>query len=278
MRSICGRSDRLSIWRDGPRSGYTPTQWFRVTANPVNSIVLRFGAYEFDPQAGELRKQGIRIRLEGQPLAILRMLLDRPGKLVTREDLQKTLWPENTFVDFEHSLNAAIKRLRGALNNSANAPRYVETLAGRGYRFIGTVNGAEPASVAEAKPTRKSRSLIFPAAVGLLAVLGITAALLGLNVHGWRDRFFVHAAKPRIQALAVLPLTNLSGDPEQEYFADGMTEEIITKLGEVGAPRVISRQSVVQYKGSKKPLQEIARELNVDAVLEGAVERSGNRV
>jgi TolB-like protein len=97
-------------------------------------------------------------------------------------------------------------------------------------------------------------------------------------VHGWRDRFFVHAAKPRIQALAVLPFANLSGDPEQEYFADGMTEEIITKLGEASAPRVISRQSVVQYKGSKKPLQEIARELNVDAALEGAVERSGSRV
>ena len=151
MRSICGRSDRLSIWRDGPGSGYTPTQWwFRVTANPVNSIVLRFGAYEFDPQAGELRKQGIRIRLEGQPLAILRMLLDRPGKLVTREDLQKTLWPANTFVDFEHSLNAAIKRLRGALNDSANAPRYVETLAGRGYRFMAPVDGAPALSGASA--------------------------------------------------------------------------------------------------------------------------------
>jgi len=106
----------------------------------------------------------------------------------------------------------------------------------------------------------------------------MAAAFIGFNVHGWRDRFFVRAPKPKIQALAVLPLANLSGDPEQEYFADGMTEALITELGKITSPRVISRQSVMQYRGSKKPLKDIARELNVDAVLEGAVERSGDRV
>src|SRR6266851_9167004 len=99
--------------------------------------------YEFEPRTGELRKQGIRIRLEGQPLAILKMLLDRPGELVTREELQKELWPADTFVDFEHSLNAAVKRLRAALNDSAEHPRYIETLARRGYRFIAPMNGSD---------------------------------------------------------------------------------------------------------------------------------------
>ena len=242
-----------------------------------NAQVVRFATFEVDLRAGELRKGGIKLKLGGQPFQVLAILLERPGEVVTREELQKRLWPD-TFVDVDHNLNTAINKIREALGDSAENSRFVETLARRGYRFIGAVNGAEQASVAEAKPTRRSRSLILPAAVGLVGIVGITAVLFALNVHGWRDRLFVHAARPRIQALAVIPFANLSGDPEQEYFADGMTEEIITKLGEVNAPRVISRQSMMQYKGSKKPLQEIARELNVDAVLEGAVERSGSRV
>ena len=242
-----------------------------------NAQVVRFATFEVDLRAGELRKGGLKLKLGGQPFQVLAILLERPGEVVTREELQKRLWPD-TFVDVDHNLNTAINKIREALGDSAENSRFVETLARRGYRFIGAVNGAEQARVAEAKPTRRSRSLILPAAVGLVGIVGITAVLFALNVHGWRDRLFVHAARPRIQALAVIPFANLSGDPEQEYFADGMTEEIITKLGEVNAPRVISRQSMMQYKGSKKPLQEIARELNVDAVLEGAVERSGSRV
>src|SRR6516164_6336303 len=242
-----------------------------------NAQVVRFATFEVDLRAGELRKGGLKLKLGGQPFQVLGILLERPGEVVTREELQKRLWPD-TFVDVDHNLNTAINKIREALGDSAENSRFVETLARRGYRFIGAVNGAEQARVAEAKPTRRSRSLILPAAVGLVGIVGITAVLFALNVHGWRDRLFVHAARPRIQALAVIPFANLSGDPEQEYFADGMTEEIITKLGEVNAPRVISRQSMMQYKGSKKPLQEIARELNVDAVLEGAVERSGSRV
>src|SRR5262250_1226429 len=241
------------------------------------SQVIRFATFEVDLQAQELRKAGLRLKLSGQPFQVLAILLERRGQVVTRDELQKRLWPD-TFVDVDHNLNTAINKIREALGDTAENPRFVETLARRGYRFIGAVNGAEQARIAEAKPTRRSRSLIFPVTVGLLAIFGITTVLFALNVHGWRDRLSVHAARPRIQALAVIPFANLSGDPEQEYFADGMTEEIITKLGEVSAPRVISRQSMMQYKGSKKPLQEIARELNVDAVLEGAVERSGSRV
>jgi len=239
---------------------------------------LRFGAFDVDLHSGEVRKNGIRLRLQDQPFQVLELLLEHPGDVVTREELRRKLWPADTFVDFDNGLNSAIKKLRDVLGDSAENPRFVETLARRGYRFVAQVDNGEQHRVIERKPTRGLRSLIFPVAFGILAVICITAALLGLNVHGWRDRLFVHAAKPRIQSLAVLPLANLSGDPEQEYFAEGTTEEIITKLGEVSVPRVISRQSIMQYKDSKKPLQEIARELNVDAVLEGAVERSGNRV
>src|SRR5215470_5646646 len=242
-----------------------------------NAQVVRFATFEVDLRAGELRKGGLKLKFSGQPFQVLAILLERPGQVVTRDELQKRLWPD-TFVDVDHNLNTAINKIREVLGDSAENPRFVETLARRGYRFIGAVNSAEQARVAEVKPTRRSRSRIFPAAVGLLAIAGITAVLFALNVHGWRNRLLVDAARPRIQALAVIPLANLSGDPEQEYFADGMTEEIITKLGEVSAPRVISRQSIMQYKGSKKGLREIARELNVDAVLEGAVERSGSRV
>jgi len=243
-----------------------------------SSGIVQFGTFEADLRSGELRKQGKRIKIQEQPFHVLTVLLRHPGEVVTREELRNQNWPADTFVDFDNSLNTAINKLRDALGDSADSPRFIETLPRRGYRFIGAVNGAELPRAVEAKPTQGLRSLIVPVIFGLLVVIGIAAVFLGLNVQGWRDRLFVHAAKPRIQALAILPLANLSGDPEQEYFADGMTEALITELGKTNIPRVISRQSVMQYKGSKKTLQEIARELNVDAVLEGAVEHSGDRV
>jgi TolB-like protein/DNA-binding winged helix-turn-helix (wHTH) protein len=242
-----------------------------------NGQVVRFATFEVDLRAGEVRKGGLRLKLGGQPFQVLAILLERPGELVTREELQKRLWAD-TFVDVDHNLNTAINKIREILGDSAENPRFVETLARRGYRFIAPVDVREEIRAGEAKPTRRSKSLRFPAAFGLLAISGVTAAFLGLNVHGWRDRLFAHASKPPIQSLAVLPLANLSGDPEEEYFADGMTEALITELGKTSIPRVISRQSVMQYKGSRKPLQEIARELNVVAVLEGTVLRSGDRV
>jgi TolB-like protein/DNA-binding winged helix-turn-helix (wHTH) protein/Tfp pilus assembly protein PilF len=244
----------------------------------VQPPIFRFGIFELHPRSGELRKQGMKIRLQGQPVEILALLLQRPGETVTREELQKKLWPGDTFVDFEQGLNNAIKRLRAALDDNAGSPHFIETLPRHGYRFIGTVNGVEQTSAMPAKPVRGRRAIIWLAGFGALAIIAVVAILAGFDGHAWRDRLFVHATEPRIQALAVLPLANLSGDPEQEYFADGMTEELTIELGKVSAARVISRQSIMQYKGSKKPLQEIAQELNVDAILEGAVERSGNRV
>jgi TolB-like protein/DNA-binding winged helix-turn-helix (wHTH) protein len=258
-----------------------------VQKSSLVSPTLRFGVFELDPRTGELRKKGMKLRLQGQPSEILVMLLQRPGEVVTREELQKNLWPADTFVDFDQGLNNAMKRLRAALDDDAECPHFIETVPRRGYRFIGGFNsapgnGAESTAVAKPmpgtgdKPDRQSTIGTRLAVVGLLGLTVAAALLLGLNVRGWRDRLFSGAPKPKIQALAVLPLANLSG--EQEYFADGMTEALITELAKISSLRVISRQSVMQYKASKKPLQEIARELDVDAVLEGAVERSGDRV
>jgi TolB-like protein/DNA-binding winged helix-turn-helix (wHTH) protein/Tfp pilus assembly protein PilF len=237
---------------------------------------LRFGVFELDPRVGELRKKGMKIRLQGQPVEILVMLLEQPGATITREELQKKLWPADTFVDFEQGLNNAMNRLRVALDDDAESPHFIETVPRRGYRFIGSTNGSEQVPATDAKPGSRLRTGLRVAALGALVVIAMAAVLVGLNVR--RDRLFNRSAKPQIQALAVLPLTNLSGDPEQEYFADGMTEALITELGKVSSPRVISRQSVMQYKSSKKSLQEIAGELKVDGVLEGAVERSGDRM
>src|ERR1700730_7596427 len=243
------------------------------TSSSVPST-LRFGVFELDPRAGELRKKGMKIRLQGQPVEILVMLLEHPGETLNREELQRKLWPADTFVDFEQGLNNAIKRLRAALDDDAESPHFIETLPRHGYRFI----GSEHARAEGTKATHSTGSLMKVPAIGVLAVLAVAAVLVGLNVRGWRDRLFVRTPKPQIQALAVLPLANLSGDPTQEYFADGMTEELITDLAKIGALRVISRTSTMQYKGAHKPLPEVARALNVDAVVEGSVEGSGNRV
>ena len=235
-----------------------------MTVASGTSRTLRFGVFEYDPAAGELRKQGRKIKLHGQPIEILRLLLDRPGEAVTREELQRKLWPADTFVDFEHSLNAAVKRLRDALDDSAETPRYIETLPRHGYRFLATVEQPPSPSSTRRGSGRLTRKVIVTAAVV------VTVLATG-------SYFYLHRA-PKIESLAVLPMANLSGDPQQEYFADGMTEALIAELGQIGSLRVISRTSVMQYKGAKKPLPQIARELNVDAVIEGSVLRVGDRV
>jgi TolB-like protein/DNA-binding winged helix-turn-helix (wHTH) protein/Tfp pilus assembly protein PilF len=251
----------------------------------ITQTVIRFGSFEADLHTQELRRRGTLLRLPSQSFQVLQMLLERRGTLVTRDELRAVLWPSDTFVDFDHGLHAAVNRLREALGDSADSPRWIETLPRRGYRFIAPVERSPDSAEAAVVDHQKRPKPIFQrrwVAIVLLVpiIIGAVAAalLLGLNVRGWRDRVFMRSPKPQIQALAVLPLTNLSGDPEQEYFADGMTENLITELGKISGPRVISRQSIMQYKGSKKGLPEIARELNVDAVLEGAVERYGERV
>jgi TolB-like protein/Flp pilus assembly protein TadD len=187
---------------------------------------IRFDIFEVDANTGELRRDGVKVKLQEQPLQILQILLAQPGELVSREELRSRIWPSDTFVDFDHGINNAIKRLREALADSADTPKFVETVARRGYRFIGKLET-------------------------------ITAGM---------------------ESLAVLPLENLSHDPEQEYFADGLTDSLITQLARISALRVVSRTTAMHYKRIHRPLPEIARELGVTKIVEGTVQRSGGRV
>ena len=254
-------------------------------------VRLRFGVFEVDLRAGELRKHGMKLRLPEQAFQILAMLVERPGETVTREELRNRLWSAETFVDFDHGLNKAVNRIRDALGDSATSPRFVETVARRGYRFIADVviiDGAPAVrrDAAATDPVRVDRepdagdSSLAPSGAfrrWYPWTIAAVAAALALLVIGWAVQSRFPRARP-IRSLAVLPLENLSGDTSQEYFADGMTDELIATLGQISALRVISRTSVMSYKRARKPLPEIARELNVDAVVEGTVLRSGGQV
>jgi len=240
----------------------------------------RFGPFEFDLQTRMLRKEGQLINLRGQPVEILAVLLERPGQLVSRDELRAMLWPSDTFVDFDHSLNAAVNKLREALGDSAENRRFIETIPRRGYRFAAVVESADSTLSANPQPLAprawpelrevllRSRSRVVTA---LGTILLTTSVVVGTLV-------LLRPAVPPIRSIAVLPFKNLSGDPNQEYFADGMTDTLITELAQVGVLRIISRTTAMQYKTTNKTLPEIARQLQVDAVVEGSVQRSGNRV
>ena len=254
-----------------------------MSAPAQASRALRFDTFELDLRAGELRKRGVKLRLQGQPLQVLAILLESAGNLVTREELRSQLWPADTFVDFDHSLHNAIARIREALADSAETPRYIETLPRRGYRFIAQVEQVRaelPLAPSENGNQTGQKGAATTQAKPRMAIAFTLLALVAVGSVFWLVRTGSHAtsAAPRLRSIAVLPLENLSGDPSQEYFADGMTDELITDLAKVGALRVISRTSVMRYKGTKKSLPEIARELNVDGIVEGSVLRSGNRV
>ena len=261
---------------------------------------VRFGVFEVDFAAGELRKHGAKVNLHGQqPFLVLSILLEHAGQVVTREELSRKLWTGDTFVDFEHSLATAISKIREALGDSAESPRYVETLPRRGYRFIAEVAPLEesirprpePAnrnafpeaedeqvkSVGEVRLTRPlSRSLAWK--IGGLGLIVLLSGLAIWTLRSWSRQSAGPALSNPVRSLAVLPLESLSGDAAQDYFADGMTDELITDLGQISALRVISRTSVMSYKRTRKPLPQIASELKVDAVVEGTVLRGGNQV
>jgi len=243
---------------------------------------FRFDDFELDVRAGELRKHGLKLRLQGQPLQVLAALLSRAGDVVTREELRAQIWTADTFVDFDHSLHNAIARLREALGDSAETPRYIETLPRRGYRFIAPVEGiAAPSPSASTQPEPARETPVDPKphkSRTLLAATILTVIVMGLGFWLARKATPPTSAAQRLNSIAVLPLSNLSGDPSEEFFADGMTDQLITDLARVGSLRVISRTSVMPYKSTKKSLPEIARELNVDAIVEGSVIRSGQRV
>src|ERR1700733_5898193 len=256
-----------------------------------NSVV-RFGTYEVSLQSGEVRKGGLRVRVQQQPMKLLEILLERPGEVVTREELRNRVVADENFGDFDQAVNIAIAKLRSALGDSAESPRFIETLPKRGYRFIAEVSvvdldahprrlesaPAEPlVTVSENKvqvggsgvarhPRIWKRPIVV--AIALVGLLILSVLFFRLRDH----------APTGIRSLAVLPLDNLSGDASQNYFADGMTDELITDLAQISALRVISRTSVMTYKGARKSLPQIARELNVDAVVEGTVLHAGDQV
>jgi TolB-like protein/DNA-binding winged helix-turn-helix (wHTH) protein/Flp pilus assembly protein TadD len=319
--------------------------------NPAqNPRVVRFGSFEADLHTRELRKHGLKLKLQEQPFQVLAMLLARPGQLVTREEIRSRLWPGDTFIDFDHGLNAAVRRLRDALNDDAETPRFVETLPRRGYRFIAPVErlssddtvkpettgvatnssvatmafGETGASLSEkvspesfevadstrittagkpaaavAEPERPSAVLspaVHPSAsisqplvlprteeargtkrIRLLPAILMLAVVVAAGFVAYRTAT-TKTKQPAIRSLAVLPLQNLSGDPAQQYLADGITEELIGRLAGIRDLRVISRTSVMRFKNTQLSVPEIARMLGVDAVVEGSVMREGSRI
>ncbi len=193
---------------------------------PAISDRVTFGPFELDLENGKLRKSGRVLKLRPQPMRVLCLLVSQAGKPVSREEIRHLLWGESTFVDFEVGVDYCVNRIRSVLGDKAQAPRYVETLSRRGYRFIA--------------PVKRERSFAEP-------------------------------------TLAVLPFANLNGDPAKDYFADGVTDALINEIARIPAVRVISRQSVLHLKGSSRKLEEIARDLGVDGVVEGAALHEGNR-
>jgi len=270
--------------------------------NPV-----RFGDdFDLDPRCYELRRAGRVLKLERIPMELLLLLVEQRGQLVTRERIIEKIWGKDVFLDADTSINSAIRKIRQVLKDNPDQPRFIQTITGRGYRFIAQVVEAVPpateavqASVAGMNIERDGTSTAA-AGSGLAQletqeptgngkprpnrrwVAGLVAAgvllLLSAGVVEWRHRRSTRAGAPLIRSIAVLPLENLTGDPAQQYLADGMTDSLITTLAQIGSLRVISRTSTMHYRDSSKALPEIARELGVDAVVEGSVARSGNRV
>jgi TolB-like protein/DNA-binding winged helix-turn-helix (wHTH) protein/Tfp pilus assembly protein PilF len=254
----------------------------------MSESIYRFDRFELNTSEGELRSNGSHIRLQEKPLRLLSTLLENPQQMVSREELRRRMWPADTYVDFERGINVAMKKVRDALGDSAENPKFIETVAKKGYRFLVSVDvvsrpvgspGATVDTDAEKPRTIQNTESYVPffgrhrwmwaaLSVGILSVLGLGIFTVRLQ----------SAHRVQIQSLAVLPLRNLSADPNQEYFADGVTEDLITNLAQSLPVRVISRTSVMRYKQTTEPISQIARELGADVIIEGAVARDGNRV
>ena len=253
---------------------------------------FEFGEFRLDCGRFELSRGGSAVKLERKPLELLILLVQREGQLVTRDEIAQHLWGSEVFVDTEHGINTAIRKIRYALRDDPEQPRFVETVTGKGYRFVAIaaelrqaspLPSASPAIAADADlpsqpPAGYPRSRVWLAILGALTALVFLIAAVNLGARGWRNRFRSGAARPEINSLAVLPLDNLSGDPSQDYFADGLTDELTTMLAKNSTLRIVSRTSVMQYKRVHRHLPEIARELGVDGMLEGSVARTGNNV
>jgi len=278
-----------------------------TTQTSTARTVYRFGLFEVDERTGEMRKQGRPLKLRGRPFDILVLLLRRGGDVVTREELRRQLWPADTFVDFDHGLNSAMNRLRDALRDSAESPRFIETFPRRGYRFIapvtviqtstGTGTGETAAPIDEVPPPpahapEASSPSDAPARLTRIAVSRPSRVVLGLAVLALAVSVGVAAVYFRVvrtpstppppskMTLAVLPFENLSPEADQDYFSDGFTDEMIAELGKLDPEHlgVIARTTSRLYKDAKKSVGQIRSELGVDYVLEGSIRRAGGRV
>ncbi len=242
------------------------------------NALVRFGVYEIDLRSGELRKTGVRIKVQELPLKVLTALLEHPGEVITRGELRSRIWPDETSGDFDHAVNVAIGKLRVALGDSSDSPHFIETIPRRGYRFIASTNtptdevGAGRVADNISLPQSSSSSVFrrYWLFVGLALLLAIAFASIAV----WQR----YNSRSNVHSVAVLPLWNLSGDPNQDFFADCMTDELITHLAKIRSLRVISHTSTMQFRNTNVSIPEIAQRLQVEMVLEGSVVRSGDRV
>ena len=261
----------------------------------------RFAEFQLDCASFELRRQGRtqkseRISLERIPMELLILLLERQGSVVTRQEIVDRLWGKDVFVDTEHGINTAVRKIRQALRDDPDQPRFILTVSGKGYRFVAGDNGnrrsaaptpsetptalpeREPRPSGSDVPDRGSVAAVMPAVQSnrakLAIVIAICVVVAAIFISSQRHRIVRANQASQIHSIAVIPLANLSGDAAQDYFADGMTDELITALAKNRSLRVVSRTSAMQYKGVNRPLPDIARELNVDGILEGSIERT----
>ncbi|MGH9637597.1 MAG: winged helix-turn-helix domain-containing protein, partial [Candidatus Angelobacter sp.] len=256
-----------------------------TAAEPIRSY--EFGVFTVDLPGGELRKHGVRLKVQERPFQLLVCLLERPGEIISRDELRQRLWPDGTFVDFDHNISSAINKLRTVLNDSASNPRFIETVGSRGYRFLADVKRICPAS--SQIPDQETPEVPMTAAAtasprhGLWKVVAGIALILSALVAGYFQlgRKTSKSIAPATRVMvAVLPFQNLTGDAGQDYFSDGLTEEMIAELTRLNQNHlgVIARTSVMLYKQSPKPLDQIGRELGVQYVMEGSVRRDSGRV
>lgn len=270
-----------------------PPKGSDVPTSAQSSSRLRFDDFEMDLRSGEVWKRGKRVRLQDQPFQVLRVLVERQGEIVTRDELKQILWPADTFVDFDDGLNTAVKKIRDVLGDSSERPRYIETIPRRGYRFLASLKEVLPATSsageaiartgsAESVPNNSGPRIADKrlSATSLRVLAGGIAAIavLTFGLVLYRTSSAKHLSRPAIKSLAVLPIKNLSGDATQEYLADGVTEALIGRLAGIHDLRVISRTSAMQFKNTQLSVPEIAKTLHVDAVVEGSVIRDGNRI
>jgi len=254
--------------------------------------VIRFGPYEVNVESGDLRKFGYRIKLQPKSFLVLQALLEAPGEMVTRDELKTRLWPENTFVEFEASLNVAVRRLREALSDEAQAPTYIETVPKHGYRFIGTVElvpvppmvslrpelvstAGQSAAELELSPTvtQPPRRSLWRLLVPVVALL----ILLATGVFWWRHSS-TFSQKPIASSIAVLPFADMSPEKNQQYFSDGLAEELLNHLAKTPGLRVAARTSSFQFRDKSADPAAIGRQLDVATILEGSVRKEGKRV